>query len=413
MTIWNRYSNEQQYEYIEYLKMYGALSALFNQKASTTGAPYLDSKYQETVYARSFHSEEVDIGNTPHDIKSVIDNKNIGIGIKTWLNSKPSYQKVMQLKSFKDEIECFRYPGKEAELAGKIASIKNKKLLVDYGRLGLVNDKNIYHFATRDEGTVVLRETTYPMIELNKLSDFNLSEKSFSFTDGLKKYKYTFGDSQIWMYFDPQAEDTYELKSINIDIMQNPFDFLKDAFSNISKIIVPTVRDAVYLPLYSVHQQGVPEKSGLNASHGSSKNKNSGLPRPKYEAYIPVPKEFHNKYPNWFSDTIDTSKYNNKAIELNLHMPNGEEYPARLTQSGFKSLQTNPQSVLGEWLIHEVLGFDANHIITMGDLENAGFDSVKVWHEDINDKSQIWVDFAPVGSYKEFMSGNIPVEGDN
>lgn len=78
--------------------MYGSLSAMFNQKSSETGAPYLDSKFQETIYAKSFASEDVDIGNTPHDIRSTFGSEKIGIGIKTWLSSKPSYQKVMQLK---------------------------------------------------------------------------------------------------------------------------------------------------------------------------------------------------------------------------------------------------------------------------------------------------------------------------
>ena len=45
MTIWDRYTQDERDGYIEYLKLYGALSGLFNQKASTTGAPYLDSKF--------------------------------------------------------------------------------------------------------------------------------------------------------------------------------------------------------------------------------------------------------------------------------------------------------------------------------------------------------------------------------
>ena len=64
MTIWEKYDKEQRTDYEEYLKMYGALSAMFNQKSSETGASYLDSKFQETIYARSFNSEDVDIGNT-------------------------------------------------------------------------------------------------------------------------------------------------------------------------------------------------------------------------------------------------------------------------------------------------------------------------------------------------------------
>lgn len=410
MTIWDQYSDEQRQEYIEYLKMYGALSALFNQKASKTGAPYLDSKYQETIYAKSFNSEEVDIGNTPHDIKSVISGENIGIGIKTWLNSGPSYQKVMQVKSFKDEIEQFKHIGKEEELAFTISKIKNKKLTTDYGRLGLTRDSNIYHFVTRDKGKIVLHETSYPMVDTNNLSSFKLNDKSFSFSDGIKKYKYTFGDSQIWMYFGTEVEDTFNLKTIEVDIMQDPFKFLENSFKNIRNMKGPAVSDTVYLPLYSEREGSVQAKAGLNASHAASKNKGSNTPRPSYEAYIPIPKSFHKKYPKWFSDEIDTRHYQGEAIELSLHMPNGKVYPARVTQSEYKGLQTNPQSILGEWLIHDVMGFNHNHVVTMNDLRNVGYDSVKLWHEDPDDKTNLWIDFATTNSYEEFMNGNIPTE---
>ena len=151
MTIWEKYDKEQRTDYEEYLKMYGALSAMFNQKSSETGAPYLDSKFQETIYARNFNSEDVDIGNTPHDIRSTFGNHKIGIGIKTWLNSSPSYQKVMQLKRYKDEINPYNSEKDKDQLAYVIASIKNNRLISDYKRLGLNENDNIYHYVTRDK----------------------------------------------------------------------------------------------------------------------------------------------------------------------------------------------------------------------------------------------------------------------
>ncbi|BDR57501.1 hypothetical protein [Xylocopilactobacillus apis] len=72
MTVWEFYSKEQQQDYISFIKMYASLSKMFNQKSSTTGAPYLDSKFQETIYSRSFGAKEVDVGNTPHDMLSVL-----------------------------------------------------------------------------------------------------------------------------------------------------------------------------------------------------------------------------------------------------------------------------------------------------------------------------------------------------
>ena len=36
MTVWERYSDEQREEYKDYLKMYGALSAMFNRQLLRT-----------------------------------------------------------------------------------------------------------------------------------------------------------------------------------------------------------------------------------------------------------------------------------------------------------------------------------------------------------------------------------------
>ena len=91
MTIWKQYDNSQREEYIKFLQVYGALSNLFRQKHGDM-IPYLDSKFQETVYARVFESKNVDIGNTPHDILSIFGNDRIGIGLKTWMNTKQSFQ---------------------------------------------------------------------------------------------------------------------------------------------------------------------------------------------------------------------------------------------------------------------------------------------------------------------------------
>ena len=65
MSVWQKYTKEQQDEYIKFLTAYGAMSNLFRQKQGEP-IPYLDSKFQETIYAKVFKSENVDIGNTPH-----------------------------------------------------------------------------------------------------------------------------------------------------------------------------------------------------------------------------------------------------------------------------------------------------------------------------------------------------------
>ena len=426
MTIWERYSEEERKEYEDYLKMYGALSTMFNQKSSETGAPYIDSKFQETIYARSFKSEDVDIGNTPHDIRSIFGNDKIGIGIKTWLSSKTSYQKVMQLKRYKDDINPYINSKAKEDLAYVIAKIKNERLITDYKRLGLQPNKNIYHYVTRDKGSLLLSETSYPLIDIEHLIPEDLTKSSFTFSDGLKKYKYTFGDSQIWMLFGKKEDDTHQLDKININILKDPFKFLRDAFENHQYdkgLYIPkneTQRDYLYLPLYSYKSKTVPKSSGLNAWNGKPKAKGSTLVRPKGEAYIPIPKALWKKHPHWVDPNVDMSRYNEfrqrsgkSSYSVNLHMPDGEKFQAIFTQSDFKSLQTDPQSVLGNWILN-VLGITnpqreyydkpSDNIVTKELLQKIGYDSVKLWHEIPGNYHEVWIDFAEYGSFERFMN---------
>lgn len=487
MSIWEKYTENDKEEYIKFLQVYGALSNLFRQKAGDM-IPYLDSKFQETIYARSFHSKVVDLGNTPHDVLSVFGMKRIGIGLKTWMNSKPSYQKVMQLKKYKNEIEPLK--SDLSALALKISEIKNDRLRQDYVRLGLSETGNIYHYVTRDEGRFVLHETDYPLVDLQSLKNFKLTDTSFEFSDNHKEYKYTFGDSQIWMKFDPRMDDTIKLTEFDVDIMEDPFDFLMNAYFQM-RTQVETIEEEMtiaYLPLYSYRTKEVEAMSGLNAWNAKPKAakitreraiKNiserimqlsgpypqitaktiedvlnspsneyyrkreelleminlfndeslTGMVekfflRPLNEVYLPVPKEFHKKFPNFFTEDIlrllDARKVmrgedDRPEIKFELILPNGKEMPALLTGDGLKNLQSGSKHItkddgtkfgqkdLGQWLLVDVLGLKDRTLVTRDWLEKKGTDSVKIWYKNSN-PLRIYIDFAPVGAFEAFMN---------
>lgn len=424
MSIWIRYSEEQRNEYIQFLQVYGALSNLFRQKQGEL-IPYLDSKFQETVFAKIFKSQNVDIGNTPHDVLSVFGSDRIGIGLKTWMSSKPSFQKVMQLKRYQNEINSISKSDFEA-IAYKISEIKNEKMRSDYKRLGLTEDKNIYHYVTRDEGSFNLNESSYLLIDTNNLRDFNSTSTALSWSDGNKNYKFTFGDSQIWQKFDSSKQDTFKLKQFDINIIQDPFKFLLDSYLNLigtTKLVENDIVE-IYLPLYSFDSKVVEEKSGLNAWNGASKNKGSNTLRPLNEVYIPVPVDFHRKYPAFFTKDILTlikdranyegSKENRPTVRFHLQLPNGKRIPSLLTGDNLKNFQSGSnteydengkrfgQSALGQWLLLDVLGLKERNLVTREWLQKKGTDSVRLWRKK-DDYSIINIDFAPVGSFESFM----------
>lgn len=450
MSVWEKYTKEQQDEYKKFLQVYGSLSNLFRQKHGEP-IPYLDSKFQETIYARVFSSENVDIGNTPHDILSVFGSERIGIGLKTWMNSTPSYQKVMQLKRYKDDIMAQKH--NPYDMVYVISSIKNERMKSDYNRLGLDENSNIYHYITRDAGSLVIQECTYPLIELDKITNVNRTDSSITWTDGVKNYKFTFGDSQIWQYFGDSRDSTI-LDKITVEIMEDPFTFLVKAYESLgpsssemgrkilSKAFMSSGNDTIafpldkdasdnivecFLPLYSFRSKEVEQKSGLNAWNAAPKNPLNPTPRPLNEVYIPIPREFHNKYPDFFvknifefekmqSEYTGVKKFK-PEIRFTLVLPNGREIPALVTQDQHKGLQSGSlyeidpntgklfgQSALGQWLLVDVLGLDERILVTREWLAKKGIDSVRLWHKK-GDYRRIYIDVAPYNSFENFMNG--------
>lgn len=428
MSVWEQFSKEQREEYIKFLQVYGALSNLFRQKQGDL-IPYLDSKFQETVFAKIFKSENVDIGNTPHDVLSVLGNDRIGIGLKTWMGSKPSYQKVMQLKRYQNEINQYR--NDLHSLAYKISEIKNERMLSDYNRLGLSENKNIYHYVTRDKGLFTINESAYPLINLNNISILTSTSSALFWSDGNKDYKYTFGDSQIHQKFDSKKYNSLVLNQFDVKIIDDPFAFLLKAYFDIIENSKPIEIDIVevYLPLYSYQSKEVEEKSGLNAWNAAPKNKGTNIPRPLNEVYIPIPREFHKKHPDFFTHNIfefeklkDLYNGNDEKPEIRFHLqlPNGKRIPSLVTQSNMKSLQSGSnteydekgkrygQSALGQWLLIEVLGLKERKLVTREWLQKKGTDSVRLWRKK-GDYSTINIDFAPIGSFETFMEDE-PIE---
>lgn len=434
MSVWEKYTNEQKNLYITFLKVYGALTNLFRQKKGEL-IPYLDSKFQETVYARAFNCENVDIGNTPHDVLSIFGETRIGIGLKTWMSSRPSFQKVMQLKRYQNEIRRSQEEGLES-LAFKISSIKNEKMRIDYNRLGLKEENNIYHYITRDKGKFLINECDYPLIDTNNLSNLELTKTALSWFDGKKEYKFTFGDSQIWQKFDSSNKDNFVVSEFGVDIINDPFDFLLKSYLNLIDETDDKIEEDIieaYLPLYSYRTKEVEDKSGLNAWRAAPKNKNTNAPRPLNEIYIPIPKEFHHKFPDFFSKNIikiieDRIKYKNEKekrpeVRFQLILPNGDTIPALITGDNLKNFQSGSlterdkngrlfgQNALGQWLLIDVLGLNERTKVTREWLFKKGTDSLKIWRKT-NDYLTFYIDFAPIGSFEAFMNDE-PIPTDD
>ena len=252
---------------------------------------------------------------------------------------------------------------------------------------------------------------------------------AFQWSDGHKDYKFTYSDSQIWQHFDSGKKDTLILNQFDVNIIEDPFDFLIQSYFNfIGKYDNQYDNDIVevYLPLYSYRSKEVEEKSGLNSWNAAPKNKGSVTLRPLNEIYIPIPIEFHKKYPDFFCPDIFKAEREQKIFQGNrnekpqvrfqLKLPNGELIPSLVTQSNMKGLQSGStteidpktgkyygQSALGQWLLVDVLGLKDRQVVTREWLQKKGTDSVRLWRRK-GDYTTINIDFAPIGSFESFMN---------
>lgn len=141
----------------------------------------------------------------------------------------------------------------------------------------------------------------------------------------------------------------------------------------------------------------------MNAWNGASKNKGSNIPRPLNEVYIPIPKEFHHKHPDFFIKDIfkiikereiyKNDKQKRPELRFRLKLPNGVEIPALITGDNMKNFQSGSnterdengkkygQDALGQWLLIEVLGLKERKKVTREWLQMKGTDSVRLWRK--------------------------------
>ena len=98
MSVWSKYTKEQRDEYIQFLQVYGALSNLFRQKQGDL-IPYLDSKFQETVFAKIFNLTLFKMFCLLNILRK---NAALKVVIAGWLSCKPLCKKVAHLDQYFD-----------------------------------------------------------------------------------------------------------------------------------------------------------------------------------------------------------------------------------------------------------------------------------------------------------------------
>lgn len=403
--IWDKFSEREQQEYIYFLKIFGSLSGLFkdNQEGTNSRKPYLYYRNHEQLYARVFEVEDLTRKDSAFDALKIWKGDRVGIGLKTWIHTKDcTYQKVAEFnKSAPEVIEPLIKNGTPEEVIYKVAELRNERIMLDK-RL-YRTDREIYHIITRDDEVMNILETPYDFIDMDTLELIKIDGKTYTFKDKLHKYKFYKSKSVLLEEFD--ASQVEIIKQIPIEQFDDPFELLRTI--NIPKENKKIIYEEIYLPLYQDKMEGrfVSSCSGINIRHSKPKSKGSNIPRPEYEIEVRISKWIHHIFPKFFGiDALDENQIKDvKLNDFDLILPDGRILRGRIKQQNGKSLQTKPQSALGEWILKDVLGLKNREVVTWELLAKLGIDSLKVIK--VNNK-QFKITIAETGAYEKFKIQN-------
>ena len=366
--------------YRKMLEMMGSLSNLFSE----SNKPYLVSRVTENVFCRCLGAENLSRGDVTADARKGA----VGVGIKTWIGS--SSQKIAEFDSLKPMYEN----GTDEEIIRKISQYRNDR--IDFTMRAHALTEMVYHCTIRDVGLITVQECPLVRIDLDHIRHIRRKKNSISFDDGINEYLFNLSKSTLYKKF----SDLRLLESIPVTIIEDPYKYLAEQMGYITEIQSPapvvsdgeTLIETAVLPLYSpnsVRGNYVPPKNNLNMRFAG------GRPRDAYEVGFPIPAEFRRSHPDFFPG---------RNVSFRLVLPDGAELSAKQCQEEGKSLMSNPNSALGEWLIDKVLKISPDVVITYEMLLKYGVDSVELHKIRDNKTGEIYykIDFAAVGSYERY-----------
>jgi len=374
---------KQRNEYKKMLKIIGNLTLLFSQ----SDCPYLPYRAHENIFCKYFEAENL----ARRDCSADAMKGAIGIGLKTWVGGDD--QKIAEFGKLKPTYESLR----GIELINVIAQYRNERIRVTKNLYGI--EQMIYHIVRRVPGAMQIIEYAFDYIDVDniRLLSHRSNSNNTYFTDGKHTYHFSTSKNTLYMLF----ENMEILDSFDVEIMMDPYEFLMNAIEKIESSPLANVFDkekTLCLRLYSVRRgkKFVPERSGLNQWNAQGRRRD---PDELYIAYQAIDRQ---RNPDFFPPR-DTS--------FILHLPDGTTISAKVCQEADRSnpligkaIMSNPNKILGKWLLRDVFEVEYGTIITYSMLELFGVDSVIF--TKIGDL-EYSVDFAPVGTYEAYYEEDI------
>ena len=365
---------EKNGNYLKLLSAVSKLSGLFSESA----VPFINYRVAENIFCRSFDAGNLSRSDTAFDANY----NSVGVGLKTFVCSgNSSTEKVAEFNSLSRTLKDFK--GKE--LALKLGEYRNDRINLASRVYDIEN--SLYHIVARKEKELLLYETDYNIIDVANIHSVKDNKASLQFEDGNNLYSFNYSKSTLFRKF-IIPQNAFRLP---IDIIEDPYSLLLELFEENKNLKTATNQlvkgeNYVILPLYGIKnkEKFVFDKSGLNQWNANGRPRNFG------EIYIPIPKQIHKDYPNFFPK---------RDQDFNLQIPTGEIFNAKVCQQDSKALMTNPNKALSDWLLRKVLQLAEGEIATIEKLDELGLDSVIITKDE---NGNFKIDIMKTNTYAEF-----------
>ena len=367
---------EKNGNYLKLLSAVSKLSGLFSESS----VPFINYRVAENIFCRSFDAGNLSRSDTAFDANY----NSVGVGLKTFVCSgNSSTEKVAEFNSLSRVLKEFK--GKE--LALKLGEFRNDRINLANRVYNIEN--SLYHIVARKEKELLLYETDYNIIDVANIHSVKDNKASLQFEDGNNLYSFNYSKSTLFRKF-IIPQNAFRLP---IDIIEDPYSLLLELFEENKNLKTATNQlvkgeNYVILPLYGIKnkEKFVFDKSGLNQWNANGRPRNFG------EIYIPIPKQIHIDYPNFFPK---------RDQDFNLQIPTGEIFNAKVCQQDSKALMTNPNKALSDWLLRKVLQLAEGEIATIEKLDTLGFDSVIITKDE---NGNFKIDIMKTNTYAEFKT---------
>jgi len=371
------YQNEASKEnYKAMLKIIGNLTRLFSENE----APYLPYRAHENIFCKYFNAENLGRSDCSADARK----SKVGIGLKTWVGRDD--QKVAEFGRLRHSYEHIT----GIELVKTIAGYRNERIRITKNLYDI--DKMIYHVIKRVPGQMQILECAFDEIDiLNiKVNATKGNNNNTYFTDDKHEYHFSTSKNTLYMLFD----DLALMETFEVEIMEDPFEYLMHLRGDFARELIKPPLDKenrICLRLYATNSRGekkVYEKSGLNQWNAG------GRKRHPDEIYIPYQKEDRARSIGFFPP---------REQPFNLRLPDGKMISAKVCQADGKAIMSNPNKVLGEWLLRKVFEVAPGTLITYEMLEKFGIDSVIFTKHSALEYT---IAFSELGTYEQFYDGD-------